>query len=95
MAFDRVACVDAEHAAPVGLAELIAVHLVGEKIGEIVEQRQRLVDRVSFQIGPAAIIGAGRAAGEAEARGFSAVGRIERAEAADESGIDRSADGAF
>ena len=69
--------------AAVELAELVAVDRVVEEIGEVVEQRQVLADDVGLGLGLRVALGAGPAARQAVAARLAAVGRIERAEAAD------------
>ena len=81
---EGVAGVEAIDRAPVELAELIAVDGIVEEVGEIVVELQRRADHIGVDLGLPVLARMRPIARQREAAGDAAIGRIERAEAADE-----------
>ena len=89
-ALEGVMAMEAEDRALVALAELVAdrVGRVIEEIGEVVVERQRAVDRVGLELAQTERVALAQPRRQAVAAGIAAVGRIERAPAADEALLD-------
>src|SRR3954471_13425313 len=85
-----IPCVQPADRAAVELVELVAIDGVVEKVGEIVVELQVGADDVSADFGLPVLARPRETAGQAEPAGGAAIGRIERAEAADEAGIERA-----
>jgi hypothetical protein len=80
----------AEHVALLGLLELVAVHRIVQEEREVRVQVQARLDRVGIELETAVGQPAFGLERQAVARGVAAVGRIDRAEAADQALIDRA-----
>jgi hypothetical protein len=82
---DGIAGIAAERVALLVLGFLVAVDRIVEVMGEVVPQRHRRVDAVEAQrelpVGADLLV---EVAGEAVAQRLAVIGRVERAEAADQ-----------
>ncbi len=87
IACPRLACRRAHHRAVFALRELIALHRVVEKIGEIRDQRQLGADRVNIDVAVHVAVGLAPLAGQAVAARLSAIARIDGAEAVDQAAL--------
>ena len=85
---EGVPCIEAAEGAAVELVELVAIDGVVEEIGEIVVELQVGADDIGVDLALAVFARMRKIAGQAEAAGDAAVGRIERAEAADHALVD-------
>ena len=74
--------------AAVELVELVAIDGIVEEVGEIVVELQVGTHDIGAEIGLAVFARMRKIAGQAEAAGDAAVGRIERAETADDALVD-------
>ena len=80
--------VEAAEGAAVELVELVAIDGIVEEIGEIVVELQVGTHDIGAEIALAVFARMRKIAGQAEAAGDAAVGRIERAETADDALVD-------
>ncbi len=87
---EGVAGVEAIDRAPVHLAELIAIDGIVEKVGEIVVEPQRRVDHIGVDLALPVLARLRPVARQREAAGDAAIGRIKRAEPADDALVDRA-----
>ena len=87
---EGVAGIEAIDRAPVHLAELIAMDGVVEKIGEVVVELQRRIDRIGVDLALPVFARLRPIARQRKPARYAAIGRIERAEPADQSLIDRA-----
>src|SRR6202043_2198163 len=82
-AVEGAAGIGAVDGAPVALLELVAVDGVAQEIGDIVVEREVALDDVGAHPGFLAVVAPRPASRQAVALRVAAVGRVERAEAAD------------
>ena len=87
---EGVAGIEAVDRAPVDLAELVAIDGVVEKVGEIVVEPQRRVDHIGVDLALPVLARMRPIARQREAARDAAIGRIERAEPADDALVDRA-----
>jgi hypothetical protein len=81
-------CVEAAEGAAIKLVELVAIDGVIEEISEVVEELQVGTHDIGADLALAVLARLRPVAGQAEAAGGAAIGRIERAEAANNALID-------
>ena len=87
---EGVPCIEATEGAAVELVELVAIDGVVEEVGEIVVELQIGTHDIAADLALPVSARMRKIAGQAEPAGHTAVGRIERAEAADAVLVDRA-----